>query len=154
MVTAEMIENLTLVYFHFLEEKYSFDFVGTYDAQRVVHSRYKKGKLTLQIEYSHVNKTIEITIIKNKDDSESSIPNAKNSISLRWIMKKKDTEYDYTDYVAVTPVHLPLEDSMERLSSLLMQYGDELLSGREWYTWGDVSGWSNNGDWEIRIHKS
>jgi hypothetical protein len=128
-------------YFNYLEGDYGYDKPVFYESQYCSYAEYIKDKLMVRIEYSFKNKTIMCTIYNHIDKVKPGKYSWKYSVDVDFLIKRYEQNlYNYKNYLNYMPDKIGLEGSVKKVSELLQEYGHKILTGKEWVSWGEITG--------------
>ena len=135
MIFEQFLARTIHDYFDPMLKKYHFDFFQTKKSDRDIYFFYSKKDLLIEIKYNYPNEFIEIRFYKETDINKLI---GADFIGLIDIWKDKDPGFTAKGYQAIMPKTIPLEKSLQILSTLLEKYGKTYLDGSEWKLWSDV----------------
>lgn len=122
--------------FLFLETEYGFASKEYEDDPRVMDIFYKKNELLVRIRYSKANDYIEVVVFNHTSVVKPGQYSWKYSIDLGWIIKKyEDVFFDFESLN-----RMEMSERTNAFAKLLKSYGDDILSEKDWFSWGDLSG--------------
>jgi hypothetical protein len=114
---------------------------------------YLKNDFVVRIEYSIKNDYLDVMIIKYPTVRKNDLPNSQNSVGLPHLMRKYQPDFDYKrDYEMLMPKEIGMRQSMEAVSQLFGQYAIDILLGKKWETWGEITGYTPPKSPEINIY--
>ncbi len=121
--------------FLFLNTDYKFIYKGIKDTSRNFSILYEKNDLIVELKYNKPNKYFEVSIFNNVHEIEEINHDIDSSIGLTWLIIK----YEPTNNKEINNLKIDsLEEMIKYKALLLRKYGDSILSGKEWFSWGDV----------------
>jgi hypothetical protein len=113
---------------------------------------YSKNDLVVRIEYSIKNDYVNATIVQNPTKPQD-FGNDKCSVFLSHLMHKYQPNYDYQrDYLMIMPKEIGMAQSMEAVAMLFRQYAMDILLGKKWESWGDITGYKQPKSPEINVY--
>ena len=117
--------------FQYLIQLYSFEYIGYSNLGRNFVLFYTKKNMIIEIKYNFPNEYFDINIYCK---TNSGSPYYWENLILGAIFLKKNMDVNLDDVKFDT-----LDEIIAHKASLLKKYGDEILSGKEWYSWKDVA---------------
>ena len=89
------------------------------------------------MKYNYPNQYFDVQLFRNTP-KDSTDYHTWQHLDIYWIV----TKYNKSLAKEIALVKFEtLEEIIEYKSSLLKTYGKDLLSGKDWFSWKDVSGW-------------
>lgn len=140
MIDKEQFIKSVLNHFDFLIKDYHFHYNGFLEDGRNDKLIFVNGNLLMEIKYNYPNKYFDVNLFCNNKNMNQDY-RYWEVIGLEWIVIKYETlekKYLYDQKFE------NLEETIQFKASLLKQYGNDLLSGRKWFSWIDVSGWGKS----------
>jgi hypothetical protein len=145
MVNKEAYTDIVKKHFNYLIQSYEFA-----ECPLEVHARflvvaYCKGELLIKVEYSHTNQTIEVAIYNHISVVPPGSYDWRYSVSLSHLMKRDLPQFDYErDYKSLMPSNLPLVEAVKRMAVLFERHAVNIISEKEWVSWGELTGYSQS----------
>lgn len=139
MITAKYFTDLVRLAYAFLEQEYGFSYIDTQDKPRQIFVNYRKEELIVKVKYSYTNLYIEVSIYNHVSVVPPDKYDWKYSVMLLNLIHRENPSFDYN---AIMPKVISVEESVKRTADLLKYYGASILSGEEWISWGDITGYS------------
>jgi hypothetical protein len=119
----------------------------------MLYVSYLKNDLLVRIGYSIKNDYLDVFIIKNLASQNDYRNSPDTSVSLRHLMRKYQPNFDYKrDYEMLMPKEIGMTQSMETVSQLFGQYAIDILLGKKWESWGEITGYKSPKSPEINIY--
>jgi hypothetical protein len=137
--------------------KYLFD-IGFTKVQverlhAMFYARFIKNDLLVRIEYSIKNDYLNAIIIKNPPTEGDNRDTPENSVGLVHLMSKYQPNFDVNkDYEKLMPKEIGMRHSVEAIAQLFGQYAIDILLGKKWESWGDITGYKSPKSPEINIY--
>lgn len=129
MITLVEFDSLVQKYFSFLETSFDFVYDGCEDLPFMYYIRYIKKKLLVRIGLAYRHENIEVFIFENPRLHPPTSQDNKHSISLPELIYKKNKKAFLNDaeYEKLMPLEIGYNKSLEKISSLLSEYGRDIL---------------------------
>jgi hypothetical protein len=139
--------------------KYLFDMGFTKVRVEKIHAmfyaRFVKNDLLVRIEYSIKNDYLNAIIVKNPPTDGDNRDRPENSVDLRHLMSRYQPNFDVNkDYDKLMPKEIGIRHSVEAIAQLFWQYAIDILLGKKWESWGDITGYKSPDSPEINIYSN
>ena len=125
--------------FAFLQNEFGFEKPYLDSTNRSYFVNYKKEELLVRVLYSITNNYIEVTIYNHISKVPPGKYDWRYSVCLMHLLGKRDPPLDYNKFMSDK---IPLEDSINKLARLLKEYAASILEGKEWISWGEITGFN------------
>jgi hypothetical protein len=114
---------------------------------------YLKNDLVVRIDYSIKNDYLDVKIIKYPAVRKNDLPTSENSVGLPNLISKYHPNFDYKrDYEMLMPKEIGMRQSIEVVSQLFGQYAIDILLGKKWESWGEITGYKSPKSPEINVY--
>lgn len=135
MYNKEIFINLVLKYYNYLLSDFQFTY-EKFEEGRDDCLIFSKINFIVEIKFNKPNQYFDINIYKKLDSKFDKFNDYHfwSNININWIVIKKigNKENIYS------PTFNNLEENIIYKSNLLKEFGSNLLSEKEWYSWKDV----------------
>jgi hypothetical protein len=129
-------------HFSYLETDFGYKILEPQISNRYFSVKYQKEELLAVIFYSLANHWVEITIYNHISKVPPGRYSWRYSIPLDYLMQHRKQHFDLKrDYESHMPKNNPNEDFFQQLAFLFKEYAKDILEGKEWVSWGDISGY-------------
>jgi hypothetical protein len=139
MVTANSFAELVRTSFSYLETQYGYTFEDVASLPRELQVKYRKDDIMVYVKYSYANKYIEVSIYTHVSKVDPGKFDWHYGLMLMLLVHKLNPEIDYE---SIMPSHISIEESTSKVASLLKYYGETILTGQEWISNGEISGYN------------
>lgn len=137
MIDKKQFVEWVLKYFDFLIREYNFNYNGFKETGRDDILIFTKANLLMEIKYNYPNEYFDVTLFCDKEKKYSDY-HYWEKIDVDWIVTKYEISKSADIY---NKKQSTIQETIKFKSKLLKHYGESLLSGKEWFSWKDVSGW-------------
>lgn len=119
----------------------------------MLYVRFIKNDLLVRIEYSIKNDHLNAIIIKNPLNAGDNRDTPENSVALFHLMSKYQPNFDFNkDYEMLMPKEIGMLHSVKEIAQLFGEYAIDILLGKKWESWGDITGYKSPKSPEINIY--
>ncbi len=123
--------------FSFLETDFGYSKCTCNEVHTIYECIFIKKNDMIGVIYSKKNNYLRINFYKDTDKFPPTTQDGRHSLGLETLIyrKKKRRIYCPEDYDDFMPSKLGFENSMEKVSSMLLEYGSDILRGKKWKGW-------------------
>ena len=140
MITLNDFCSLVDKHFHYLVANFGFIKMPTQEIPTMHYCPYQKGELLVRLEYSKKNDYIDVFVYNNISKIKPGEQRQDNSVSLTTLMFGSKPGYNFEkDYKSIMPSQIPIENSIRILAEFFLEYATDILSGKKWISWSDIT---------------
>lgn len=137
MLSLEKFCLLAEKFFSFLVKDFNYSVQECKSIDLLYELVYAKSDTLLVITYSKKNDYVSVNFFKKIHQFKPTTQDGFNNISLDHLIyhKKKRRTYCKEDYDDFMPSQIGIENSLKKISEMLVEYGNDILVGKKWKGW-------------------
>jgi hypothetical protein len=123
--------------FSFLVSDYGYSECNCQEINVIYECRFLKNDTLVCIIYSKKNDYLQVTFYKEIFQFSPTTQDGKHSLGLDDLIyrKKKRRIYSPEDYDDFMPSKIGFENSLKKISEMLLEFGSNILKGKKWKGW-------------------